>query len=154
MQRVQKITPWLALGLATLLLASLGFSAWATEADAEATKEATQTEEAAQFVPVTFAGMQVFVDAETGKLRPPTEKEARELSRRMMARISADKAHSYQPVVQKNGTMSVVLGTDGMNYSVAVVQEDGHLATSCVSSQEEADEIVTEGSLGPAREEW
>ena len=153
MNQVDKRIQWFALGAIALLVLGIGSPAWAEEAASQTPPTEAAQETKAEFVPVTFAGMQVFVDAETGKLRPPSEQEAQELARRMMDRVREDKAHSYQPLVQKNGTMSVVLGTDGMKYTVAVVQEDGSLAMDCVSSEDHAHEIVAEGTLGEARED-
>jgi hypothetical protein len=138
--------------LALAFLLCLGFAGTAWAAEAQTADEPQVTEEASAetgeqtFVPVTFAGMQVFVDQETGRLRPPTAEEARELAQRMRQHLGQNKAAAYEPQVQKDGTMSVVVGTDHLNFTVAVVDENGELHTDCVNGQHAAEEAVAAGT--------
>ena len=151
MQRMETSIPGLVLALALLLCLGLGSTAWAAEIATETeapVSEETQAETAEKtYVPVTFAGMKVFVDQETGRLRPPTAEESRELAQRMRQRLAQqEKAVAYQPQVQKDGMMSVVVGTEHLNYTIAVVDENGELHTDCVNGKHAADEALAAGA--------
>lgn len=116
------------------------------------TPAASQTETDEEgYVAVPFAGMQVFVDKETGRMRPPTALEAQMLAAAMKKRF----AH-YRPSQHfryKNGNQSAVLGTDYLRFSVLEIGADGELETSCVKGPDQAHELVaTQIHDGPATE--
>jgi len=160
MKRVEKSIPWLALGLAALL--ALGFGNVALAEDASANETTAKTVEPSAenassaadgtFVPVTFAGMQVFVDQETGRMRKPTARESRELAMRMRTLFQGKHA-AHQPTVDKSGMTSLVVAPNYLNFTVAVVKEDGSVETDCVQDPEEGLARLEQVAVSAPREE-
>jgi hypothetical protein len=144
---MRRLNDWASsFALVLALLVSLGFAGMALAEEAE---EAATTPEVGEpaYVPVTFAGMKVFVDAETGRLRPPTAEESRELAQRMQQYLGNHKAQAHTPNIAEDGTLSVVVGVDHLNFTVATVSTDGQLHTDCVNGQDKANEAVEAASI-------
>jgi hypothetical protein len=104
--------------------------------------------DAVRSVPV--AGMQVAIDAETGRLRQPTAAEARQLLQglRQMLR-PAPKAHVAQE--HADGTLSLVLGDEYLSVYMAKVGGDGGLVQACVDSAAGAEAFLN-GDGGAAED--
>jgi hypothetical protein len=80
----------------------------------------------------TNAGMTVAIDKATGKLRPATNAEIRELSRMVAQRILKSASTPAPEVVLPNGSIAVDATNDLQNMVVAVVGGDGNLRFTCV----------------------
>jgi hypothetical protein len=77
----------------------------------------------------TLNGLRVYVD-EHGRLRPPTESEAAEISRNVIAGLGEATRHQV-PKKNGSGMMSLVLDTSYLSTSVAHVTQDGSLNWNC-----------------------
>ena len=130
----------------TLTLALVVFGAPAIADQPAATPSVAAAEQAsatarADDVKVTFAGMQIAIDPATGRLRPPTEKEAAELAQGMRDLFASESfAAASETVVTEHpdGMLSAVLGFDALNFTVLRSNGDGTYSRRCVSSPEEA----------------
>ena len=95
--------------------------------------------------PPTAAGrtrIQVETDPDTGRLRPPTPTQRRSLADALRHQFrSPPRAPSYFA----DGTISVVVATERLNFSVAQVNEQGLPETSCVSGLEQAVSVLETG---------
>ena len=136
-----------ALGVA---LALLGSPVAAHEPQVPAQPAASKSTQSP--APPSVSGMKVAIDPHTGKVRPPTPEEERELGNATppasLARRSADIAP--QVVEHANGMMSLVLGTeflDFMNTTMATVNADGTVSWTCVPGQGKATELVRSGQV-------
>jgi len=78
--------------------------------------------------PTAGAGLRAFVDPVTGKLRPPTAAEKRQL---VAARDRASR--TYEVVVRPDGSRVVVLDDAFSMSVVATTSPDGALRYRCVS---------------------
>ena len=97
------------------------------------------------------ADIQVEADPDTGRLRPPTPAQRRSLADALRHQFrSAPRAPDYFA----DGTISVVVATERLNFSVAQVNEQGLPETSCVSGLEQAVSVLeTGGHTLPLRAE-
>ena len=97
------------------------------------------------------APIQVEADPDTGRLRPPTPAQRRSLADALRHQFrSAPRAPDYFA----DGTISVVVATERLNFSVAQVNEQGLPETSCVSGLEQAVSVLeTGGHTLPLRAE-
>lgn len=95
-------------------------------------------------LPVSIAGMQVYIDPKTGRLRPPTAEERAELSAALRATFGSKSSLGHsEPVQHKSGAyQSVVLDTSYLNFSMAHITTDGAVHTDCVSSPEQAMALI------------
>ena len=97
------------------------------------------------------ASIQVETDPDTGRLRPPTPAQRRSLAAALRHQFSsAPRAPDYFA----DGTISVVVATERLNFSVAQVNEQGLPETSCVSGLEQAVSVLETGGYNlPLRAE-
>lgn len=133
-------TPWCRVLMALVLLVALAASpVSATEEADAAAGPAVDEAPAAQFtLPVTVAGMQVAIDAETGRLRPPTPAEAKALADAFQQTFGGDRL-ARKTIVRKDahGMLTAHVDLSLLDHYVAEVQADGTLATRCVSHSSE-----------------
>lgn len=88
------------------------------------------------------ARIQVETDPDTGRLRPPTPAQRRSLADALRHQFrSPPRAPGYFA----DGTISVVVATERLNFSVAQVNEHGLPETSCVSGLEQAVSVLETG---------
>jgi hypothetical protein len=142
-----KIGGAIALGVA---LALLGSPAVADEPQATAPPAAAKSAESP--APPTVSGMKAAVDPHTGKVRPTTPDEDRELGEAMARSKQAQRSVEVPQaaVEHANGMTSLVLGTeflDFMNTTVATVNADGTVSWTCVPGQNKAKELVQSGRV-------
>lgn len=123
------------------LLSCVAFLAAASAVPAEEPAEAANPTDEKAYVDVTFAGMQIAVDPETGEIRPPSEAEARRLSAAMQ-KMFGKRVHRSMPRVTKSGDMAVVLGFEHFNYSIARVDAEGDVQLDCAAGAHEAHELL------------
>jgi len=137
-------TAW---AVATVLVFGLAgaVAAETPQADAGSSDEAgVQTERAtapAALMPVDVAGMKVYVDPETGKMRPPTKEEAELLAAALRTQFMRKGFHAKRsagPVFHKSGVISAVVGTDFLDFSFAHIARDGSVHVECVPGPEGA----------------
>ena len=92
------------------------------------------------FVP--SAGVRVFIDPVTGKIRPPTPDE-----RRKAAETARDRsAHAYPLVIRPDGTRDVELDDAFLMSVVGKVNKDGTVSYRCVTGKTAAAPASTEES--------
>ena len=101
--------------------------------------------------PVSRAETQVGLDPSTGRLLPPTPAQRTSLAdalRRQFAPVR------HAPDSFADGTISVVVATERLNFSVARVNERGLPEMSCVPGLEQAATVLeADGYSGPLRAE-
>lgn len=122
------------LGLAVLATAQVAAAAGPGASAADASKNV---------VSVPVGGMQVAIDARTGRLRQPTPQEARALASEL-ARLF--KPRSSAATVFADGTVGMVVDSEYFNFSVVRIGADGHLQNTCVHGQAAADVFLTGGA--------
>jgi hypothetical protein len=88
-------------------------------------------------LPVSIAGMAVAVDTVTGRLRPPTPAEARELARSLSRRGERPRV-PRSPVAHRDGMLSLVVGTDYLEFLVGTLDPSGRLVAACVDGEPSA----------------
>ncbi len=97
------------------------------------------------------ARIQVELDPDTGRLRPPTPAQRRSLAAALRQQF---RSAPHAPTYFADGTISVVVATERLNFSVAQVNEQGLPETSCVSGLEQAVSVLeTGGHTLPLRAE-
>jgi hypothetical protein len=101
--------------------------------------------------PVGAAGMQVFIDQATGKIRPATAQEMKVMSDRLQSFLNRSSA-GLQVQEHANGMLSMNLQGGFLNVWVASVGADGTMANSCVTDPAAAQSILS-GQSAPAYEE-
>ena len=129
----------LLLGVAACILV-LGSSKWAV-----AQKSGSSKTEADSYTYVPFAGQSVAIDRQTGKLRPPTPDEARQLSAALKNYLN----RSDQGLVittHPNGVQSVDLQGRFQSVSLAKINSDGSASEKCVTSMREAQDFLMSSS--------
>lgn len=101
----------------------------------------------------TLNGLRVYVD-ENGRLRPPTESEAAEISRNVIAGLGEATRHQV-PKKNGSGMMSLVLDTSYLSTSMAHVTADGSLHWNCGAHGEVPQEAASQApvSINAAAEE-
>ena len=90
---------------------------------------------------VPFAGQTVAVDPQTGKLRPPTPEEARQLAMALRNYLN----RSSQGLTVKthlNGAQSVDLQGRFQSVSLAKINPDGSASEKCVTSMQQAEQFL------------
>ena len=81
-------------------------------------------------------GMKAYIDPATGKLREPTLDDLRNEA---AAAPQAQPATASPEILRHpSGAVSVVLGPEHMSFSVAKINGDGTLSTSCVEGEKKA----------------
>ena len=97
----------------------------------------TETANAAgrKYTKVKVGNQEVFVDSQTGKIKPLTPQEAQELAQGLKTML--DKNKSSEGLVEEHnadGSISVDLQGRFQNVAVARENEDGTVTTSCVDT--------------------
>ena len=82
-------------------------------------------------VELPLAGMTVAIDPATGRLRPPTAAEARELAAQLSQKLGRT-GPPPAPVLHRDGMVSLVVGTDYLDFMVATLDPTGDVTTACV----------------------
>lgn len=90
---------------------------------------------------VPFAGQSVAVDPQTGKLRPPTPEEARQLGTALKKYLNRS-SQGLTVKTHPNGTQSVDLQGRFQSVSLAKVNADGSASEKCVTSMQEAEQFL------------
>lgn len=127
--------------LAIVLVAFGSFAAVADEEETQAGTEVPSTTEAGSDIPVSVAGMTVFIDEETGELRQPTPKEATALAEAMQKLLGASAGRSAAASAESitgTGGVALAVGPDQLNFSVATVSAEGTVSFSCLDSEHAA----------------
>jgi hypothetical protein len=101
--------------------------------------------------PAGAAGMQVFIDPATGKIRPATPQEMKMMSDRLQAFLSRSSA-KLKVQEHSDGMLSMDLQGGFLNVWVASVGADGTVTNACVTDQAAAQSILS-GQGAPAYEE-
>ena len=115
-----------------------------TASETTADQDTSLTPPVPAAVPATAgrARIQVETDPDTGRLRPPTPAQRRSLADALRQQFrSPPRAPDYFA----DGTISVVVATERLNFSVAQVNEQGLPETSCVSGLEQAVSVLETG---------
>ncbi|MDY7095317.1 MAG: hypothetical protein SX243_20260 [Acidobacteriota bacterium] len=101
----------------------------------------------------TLNGLRVYVD-ENGRLRPPTESEAAEISRNVIAGLGEATRHQV-PKKNGSGMMSLVLDTSYLSTSMAHVTPDGSLHWNCGAHGDVSQDVASQApvSINAAAEE-
>jgi hypothetical protein len=143
-QRKTSGVRWLAaLGAVSLLAVGAGN---AVAAPGGAAKPSVKAPEGA-------AGMQVFIDPATGKMRPATAQETKMMSARLQAFLSRSSA-KLQVQEHASGMLSMDLQGGFLNVWVASVGADGTVANACVTDPATAQAILSgQQQAAPAYEE-
>ncbi|MCI0402112.1 MAG: hypothetical protein L0212_01130 [Acidobacteria bacterium] len=90
---------------------------------------------------VEFAGQSVAIDRKTGKLRQPTPEEARALAKGLKQLLNRS-ADGLKMKVHADGTKTLDLESRYMSLAVAKRNPDGTVSERCVTSEEEAKEML------------
>lgn len=126
-------------GLA-LLLALVALPAWAADegASTPAAEPAAPAVDQDGFLPVTVAGMQVSVDPETGRLRPPTAAEAKALAAAFQQAYGGAARLSKKTLVRRSGDGMLTAQVDFslLDHYVAERLPDGTIVSRCVAGPE------------------
>lgn len=100
---------------------------------------------------VSRDGTQVGLDPSTGRLLPPHPAQRKSLANALRKQFASVRR---APDYFADGTISVVVATERLNFSVARVNERGVPEMSCVSGLEQAATVLeTDGYSGPLRAE-
>lgn len=95
---------------------------------------------------VQIAGTQVQVDPQTGKLIPPTPAQKKSLADALRKQFTSD---PYGPYYFADGTISFIVGTERLNFSLAHLNGKGLPEMSCVSGLEQAVSVLEGGGQQP-----
>jgi hypothetical protein len=91
---------------------------------------------------IPFAGQTVAVDPQTGKLRPPTPDEARQLGMALKNYLNRS-SQGLTVKTHPNGAQSVDLQGRFQSVSLAKINPDGSASEECVTSMQEAEDFLT-----------
>ncbi len=100
----------------------------------------------------SVAGVTVYIDERTGRMRTPTSEEARELRSAMQRMFASTEPLPKEITPQRDGTISLVLDQSYAVFSIAVIDDDGRLSTRCVSGIANAETVLSRGTTSPERE--
>jgi hypothetical protein len=135
------------------LLGILALAGQAVRAD-ESSGKAAPPKADSEGAYANVAGMNVAIDAATGRMRPPTAQEAqrlragmREFFARVRARSEAARGAGEpevapaRPVLNhgRDGQLSALLGTDKLKFTVLTLNPDGSRSSVCVTGPDAAD---------------
>lgn len=109
-----------------------------TEEAVDDARSANETEAEAAEPTVGAAGMRVFRDPVTGKLRQPTAEERRAMARQLQGLLNRS-SEGLTPVSRPDGTVTLDLQGRFRNVSIARRADDGSIAVDCI-----ADHAATE----------
>jgi len=142
-QSARKLPPRSVVIIAALALVSMAAitvisrqsaSGKQAEMSQQTTTEATDTA-SKKYMKVKVGGREVFVDPQTGKIKPLTPQEAQELAQGLKGMLEKNK--SSEGLVEEHnadGSMSIDLQGRYQNVVVARENEDGSVSTSCVDN--------------------
>jgi NADH dehydrogenase FAD-containing subunit len=126
----------------TLLSALAAFALLlGTSTFAAAQKSASSKNEAERYTYVPFAGQTVAIDRQTGKLRPPTADEARQLGAALKNYLNRS-GQGLTVKTHPNGVQSVDLQGRFQSVSLAKVNADGSTSEKCVTNMQEAQDFL------------
>lgn len=144
--KVERSRLTFALVLPALAVLVLGASlALAGEVATQADSTAPPTAEPdAEGMPVSVAGMTVWIDPDTGQLRQPTAEEAAALSAAMQRMFAAAERSpsTFAKTTRTDGSVVVNVGLGLLDFSVATVGADGEVAFHCLDSAHSASDHV------------
>lgn len=143
-QRKSPVARWIAALGAVALLAAGAASAAAAPGGEGAARPAMK-------VPAGAAGMQVFIDPATGKMRPATAKEVKMMSDRLNAFLNRSTT-GLKVQESAGGMLSMNLQGGFLNVWVASVGADGSISNSCVTDAAAAQSVLS-GQAAPVYEE-
>lgn len=92
-----------------------------------------------------FAGQSVAIDRQTGKLRPPTPDEARQLGAALKNYLNRS-GQGLTVKTHPNGVQSVDLQGRFQSVSLAKVNADGSTSEKCVTNMQEAQDFLATSS--------
>ena len=127
-------TSALLLPAVTALALALGTSTSAVAQKSVSPKPAA-ADDGYTYVP--FAGQTVAIDRQTGKLRPPTQEEARKLAEGLKNFVSRS-GQGLTIVTHRSGAQSVDLQGRFQSVTLAKINRDGSTSEKCVTSMHEA----------------
>ncbi|MEM9294006.1 MAG: hypothetical protein AAGD01_20165 [Acidobacteriota bacterium] len=128
------------LGLALLCLLALAAPgvAEAPSAEAPTVSEAAETPVSAYQAIDTVAGLRIYVD-ENGEMREPTVEEQKAFRSGLAEMMKNRRSVANRvPTKRADGTISMVLGMDGLNFSVLHYHADGEQSRACVDAHQAA----------------
>jgi hypothetical protein len=106
-------------------------------AKASETERSVQVAKKSKFTTVKVAGQDVQVDGQTGQIKPLTPEEAQKLAAGLGEMINQS-TEGLEQVQHEDGSVSMDLEGRFQNVTVARVNTDGSLSTSCVDNPEAA----------------
>lgn len=86
-----------------------------------------------KYTKVKVGNQEVFVDSQTGQIKPLTPQEAQELAQSLKGMLNKS-SEGLQEVQNADGSVSIDLQDRFQNVVVARENEDGTLSTSCVDN--------------------
>ncbi len=130
----------LVLGVAAFLALG-GVPTVADEADSQSDTNVVETVESEGDIPVSVAGLTVFIDRDTGQLRPPTAEEAAALAAALQSLFGTETLAPPQEIALKGGGAAIDVGLSQLDFSVATVGADG-VEFKCLDSAHAAKQHV------------
>jgi hypothetical protein len=124
----------------TLLLGVMVFALLLTASTLAAAQKSAKTK-SDHYTNVPFAGQTVAVDPQTGKLRPPTPEEARQLGMALKNYLNRS-SQGLTVKTHPNGAQSVDLQGRFQSVSLAKINPDGSASEKCVTSMQEAEQFL------------
>jgi hypothetical protein len=115
---------------------------------AVAQESASSKTEADRYTHVPFAGQSVAIDPQTGKVRPPTPDEARQLGAALKNYLNRS-SQGLTVKTHPNGVQSVDLQGRFQSVSVAKINANGSVSEKCVTNMQEAQDFLM---ASPARQ--
>lgn len=103
---------------------------------------------AERYTHVPFAGQSVAIDRQTGKVRPPTPDEARQLGAALKNYLNRS-SQGLTVRIHPNGVQSVDLQGRFQSVSVAKINANGSVSEKCVTNMQEAQNFLR---ASPARQ--
>ncbi len=138
MSQLRKGTTTLLLAAMLVLVFTLGTSAPAVAQDSVSPKAGTTADGDTY---VRFAGQTVAIDPQTGKLRPPTPEEVRQLTLGLKNMLSRSD-QGLMVVTHPNGAQSVDLQGRFQSVTLAKINQDGSTSERCVTNMRQAREFL------------
>jgi hypothetical protein len=133
----------------TLLLGGTAFAlVFVTQTLAVAQESASSKTKAEHYTHVPFAGQSVAIDPQTGKVRPPTPDEARQLGAALKNYLNRS-GQGLTVKTHPNGVQSVDLQGRFQSVSVAKINANGSVSEKCVTNMQEAQDFL---SASPAKQ--
>lgn len=133
MQRRFVLTSLLVVGVIATFALGGAFAA-TDEAETQTPNgPATELADTARELPVSVAGMTVFIDPETGKFRAPTAEEAAALTVALQSNFAGRQPRSFREIQLDNGGVAIDVGLSQLDFSVATIGPDG-IEYDCLDS--------------------